>query len=379
MTAPPNISAVPHGRDEPHFCAHCGHELTGGPYCPECGHPAPRAEEAGDDPRGGAAVAGPRAGSPVSGPSGAGAGGGLTIRLRHPVVIAAGVLLVVALLVGALAWQAGRERDEQSRTAAAARAAYRADVRGVYDPVRTANIALSRELEGLSRLDRTAAQRAVGAALDATAAASGALARLDVPAGSDDLEDEARQLLELERAYLEQVRRVLEAPVRSANSQVPVLAAALTRGLTAADESLFGSADQVRGVEHLVEWAPGVAARLARARGDRPDRQGGAGAVAGVVSPPSAPPSAPPAPPAPSPTPSNPFANGRSCGASVFAGPNTSCDFAFNVRDAYWDQPGDVTTVRVYSPVTGQVYTMSCAPSGSAVTCTGGNGASVAF
>ena len=36
-------------------------------------------------------------------------------------------------------------------------------------------------------------------------------------------------------------------------------------------------------------------------------------------------------------------------------------------------------TVQVYSPVTGQTYTMSCSPAGSGVTCSGGNGASVSW
>ena len=52
---------------------------------------------------------------------------------------------------------------------------------------------------------------------------------------------------------------------------------------------------------------------------------------------------------------------------------------ALNVRDAYNEAPGATATVRVYSPVTDRTYTMSCAPSGNGVTCSGANNASVTF
>ena len=65
---------------------------------------------------------------------------------------------------------------------------------------------------------------------------------------------------------------------------------------------------------------------------------------------------------------------GGGCGAGVSAGPNTSCPFALNVRDAYYASgPG---TVYVYSPVTGRTYAMYCSSS-APVVCTGGKNASV--
>jgi hypothetical protein len=70
---------------------------------------------------------------------------------------------------------------------------------------------------------------------------------------------------------------------------------------------------------------------------------------------------------------------GRNCGGGLHAGPNTSCPFAQNVRDAYNAAPGTTASVRVFSPVTGQTYTMSCAPAGSGVTCSGANNASVTW
>lgn len=64
-----------------------------------------------------------------------------------------------------------------------------------------------------------------------------------------------------------------------------------------------------------------------------------------------------------------------SCGSGVGAGPNTSCAFAQNVANAYYDSGGQ-TSLDVYSPTTGQTYTMTCTP-GSPTVCRGGNDASV--
>ena len=72
-------------------------------------------------------------------------------------------------------------------------------------------------------------------------------------------------------------------------------------------------------------------------------------------------------------------AGGSDCGGGTHAGPNTSCSFAQNVRDAYNQAPGATASVQVYSPVTNQTYTMSCAPAGTGVTCSGGNNASATW
>lgn len=58
-------------------------------------------------------------------------------------------------------------------------------------------------------------------------------------------------------------------------------------------------------------------------------------------------------------------------------GPNTSCAFAANVEAMY--RSSGAGTFGVYSPVTGNTYTMTCNVSGSSVVCTGGNNASVYF
>jgi len=65
-----------------------------------------------------------------------------------------------------------------------------------------------------------------------------------------------------------------------------------------------------------------------------------------------------------------------SCGSGVSVGPNTSCPFALNVAETYYRTGSSV--IDVYSPTTGETYTMTCS-SGSPHVCTGGNDASVYF
>jgi hypothetical protein len=72
-----------------------------------------------------------------------------------------------------------------------------------------------------------------------------------------------------------------------------------------------------------------------------------------------------------------PSTGGGNCGDGVTAGPNTTCPFARNVRDDYYASGGD-PVLRVHSPVTGRMYTMTC-DSSSPHACTGGNDASVTF
>jgi hypothetical protein len=62
------------------------------------------------------------------------------------------------------------------------------------------------------------------------------------------------------------------------------------------------------------------------------------------------------------------------CGNGLAVGPNTTCAFAANVRDAY-DAHGPGTVI-AYSPVTRTQYAMSCVGR-APVVCTGGDHASV--
>lgn len=67
----------------------------------------------------------------------------------------------------------------------------------------------------------------------------------------------------------------------------------------------------------------------------------------------------------------------RQCGEGITVNSATSCPFALRVRDTYTTEGGP--TIKVYSPVTGQTYTMNCGASGAQVTCRGGNNAVVTF
>jgi hypothetical protein len=86
-----------------------------------------------------------------------------------------------------------------------------------------------------------------------------------------------------------------------------------------------------------------------------------------------------PAAPAPAAAPAAPVyqSSGNNCGGGVNAGPNTSCPFAENVAADYNGPGSDVENV--YSPVTGESYTMYYTQEGSVVYATGGNDASVQF
>ncbi|HTZ88582.1 MAG TPA: hypothetical protein VMB05_18110 [Solirubrobacteraceae bacterium] len=64
------------------------------------------------------------------------------------------------------------------------------------------------------------------------------------------------------------------------------------------------------------------------------------------------------------------------CGDQLTVGPDTTCEFAQNVREKYDENgPG---TYEIYSPVTEKTYSMTCG-STRPVVCTGGNNASVYF
>jgi hypothetical protein len=67
------------------------------------------------------------------------------------------------------------------------------------------------------------------------------------------------------------------------------------------------------------------------------------------------------------------------CGGSLSANGNTTCGFAANVQQAYFEEIGSGSgTVIAYSPTTGQNYSMYCT-AGSPHECSGGNDAAVYF
>ncbi len=69
----------------------------------------------------------------------------------------------------------------------------------------------------------------------------------------------------------------------------------------------------------------------------------------------------------------------KNCGDGLWVSSTTSCPFAQNVRAKYFSVPEDSVEIDVFSPTTGQTYTMSCVRTENRVTCRGGNNAVVTF
>ncbi len=263
-------------------------------------------------------------------------------------------LLVAALLAGGGVAAFLLTRDS-------ATAAYRNKVADAFQPLVNGNKALSDQLTALRGSDVLAAQRAVSAAQHASTSARGALDALTVPAGQQGFQSQATQTLDREDTYLGAVSGVLANPSSPSASQLQTLAGNLTSAFDAAGGPLTGASASVTGADTLTTWAQ-------RASGGQQDGSGGSssgGSSGGQAS--------------TQPQAAGPYANGRDCGDALYAGPNTSCEFAQNVRDAYDAAPGSNASVAVYSPVTGQTYTMDCAPAGAGVTCSGGNDASASW
>jgi hypothetical protein len=83
----------------------------------------------------------------------------------------------------------------------------------------------------------------------------------------------------------------------------------------------------------------------------------------------------PPPPPPPGPVAPPPVASSSTCGDGISVNGATSCAFARNVAAEYRSS-GGASTIEVFSPVTHQSYTMSCA-GGVPTVCRGGNNAVV--
>lgn len=93
----------------------------------------------------------------------------------------------------------------------------------------------------------------------------------------------------------------------------------------------------------------------------------GSGKPSGSTQPPSTPSSS---------TGGVPFSSTTDCGGGTYAGPNTSCAFARNVRAEH--ERAEEAVIDVFSPTTGRTYRMYCT-GGATNVCTGGNNASVWF
>lgn len=283
---------------------------------------------------------------------------------RRAVLIAAVVALLLAAAAAAVIFLVLPSRDDQPSAAAN----YRHRVAGIFGPVLGSNRQVSRELARLRGTHPTGARAAVRQAREAMTTARGALGALTVPAGQQALASSARQVLDHESAYLAAVAGALAHPTTASVASLDTLSSNLTAGLDAGGPTIAGTGQTVSGTGRLTAWVHQTRRALKRQAKRRAAKRAaassgsaatGTGAGSGATT--------------------NPYADGRDCGGGLFAGPNTSCAFAENVRDAYNEAPGLSATVQVYSPVTDQTYTMDCAPSGSGVTCSGANNASVSF
>jgi hypothetical protein len=273
------------------------------------------------------------------------------------------VVVVVVAAAAAFLLLSGSD-DENSAPA------YKQKVAAAFGPVLGANRQVSDQLARLRGTNVRSARAgdarvAVRRAQQAVTLATGAVGALNAPASSDQLARDARQALDRESAYYGEVARVLARPASTSTANLSDLASNLTSALSVAGPTVAGAEPTVSGTDRLVAWARTIRVRAQRAAAARRNRNSDNRRT---------------------PAPADNSGGGSSqpprttdCGGGVIAGPNTSCSFALNVRDAWLDAPGTTNTVRVFSPVTNETYTMSCSPSGRGVSCSGGNNASVTF
>ena len=356
------------------FCGSCGTAIHGANFCSECGTPS-GVHQAITPAMAAAALREPETArferpepaeepvKPTPPPKQRGMGTWVAIGGSAAALLVVAIVAVV-LLTGS------DSSPEQAATADPGRV-YQQQVAEAFGPVLGANLQVSNQLVALSGTKPNSARLAVRQAQQAATEARGALRALQVPKGQERLAGAAQQALDREVAYLAGVAAVLSHPTVAGASQMQTLSSNLTAALTAAGPTVAGEQQTVTGADRLTAWAGTTsrtlnrraAAKRAKARAARARARARSGSSSSSSG------SAAPAPPS----------GGTSCGGGVYAGPNTTCAFAYNVRDAYNEAPGLTASVRVYSPVTDRTYTMSCRPSGSGTTCSGGNNASVTF
>jgi hypothetical protein len=378
---------------EPTACAHCGEPLrTDGRFCPGCGRPiaaaqlpdltasaadpptvaiptpaavdapAPASDEFADERLADAptAVQPPLAAPPPAAPPPATPPAAARPPRRGLIIgLIAGVVAIAAALAAFLLLGSSGKTD--------ANTAYKQKVASAFGPVLGANRQVSGTLARLRGTNPSSsvaadARVAVRRAQQAATLSTGAIGALNVPAASEQLARDARQALDRESAYYAEVARVLNRPASTSTSNLSELASNLTGALSVAGPTVSGTQPTVSGTDRLVGWARNIRVRSDRAKRNRGTSSGGSRQGTQTQT-----------------TPPVTAARGTDCGGGLFAGPNTSCAFAINVRRAWLDAPGATNSVRVFSPVTNQTYTMNCGPSGSGITCSGGNNASVTF
>jgi hypothetical protein len=330
------------------FCSQCGAEVHDARFCPQCG-----ALVNADPP-----VASPPAAAAIPEPR----------RKRPTWLLAAGGLGLVAIAIAAIiiSTSGGGSQPASAQTGQSTAGDYRAKLAASLSPVITANSQLSTALGNMdgSRPTITAARNAATAVESAITTAKGATGVLSVPTSQATLSQQTQQALTEDDGYVQAVVATLNKPVGQSSAQLQTLSTNAQTALVPVSSLVSGASSSVSNTANLLSWVDGAngihshsgsagqsRSSTTTAAATPPPSGGGSGASNGSTD----------------------------CGNRLIAGPNTSCQFAQNVQQAYYQAPGLVATVLAYSPVTNQTYSMSCAPAGSGTTCSGANNASVSW
>lgn len=290
--------------------------------------------------------------------------------------IAGGAVAIVAVAVIAIILLNGSSSSPTNQTAV-----YTQKLTGALTPVLAANTTLSSDLQSLSGSNTSQARSAVTQAQSAAAQAQGALSALTAPAGSTQLTRQVTFALTQESGYLQAVQATLSNPSSGNAAQVQSAAtnaqsAFVNLGSVApnGDQSIantyaltqWSNQRATAAQNHAIAQAAQHAAQQANNNSSSGSSSSGGSSSGGSSS-----------------SGSGQYADTRDCGSEdgteIYAGPDTSCPFALNVYSAWLAAPGVNNTVQVYSPVTQETYTMTCASAGSGETCSGANNASVSW
>lgn len=348
-----------HATNRPRFCPECGHAAGDGTFCPGCGAPLASGvhEYATPPPDQPAQTMAP---PPEK-----------HDHTTRNVLIAAGVLGAVAIAVAAIIILTTSSSSSSNNT----QASYRAKLTPALAPLIAANQSLSSSLQALdgSKTTVSASQRTTVLTQQALVSTRGAVGVLAAPSSDSTLSQQVQQALTDENGYLQAVSSTLGNPGTS--TQVRALATGAQSALVPLAVVAPGAPSSLTGSDNLISWAQGAAAAAAAAAaknakqasasgnsssGSSGSSSGSSGSSGGSSG-------------------GGTVSGSTDCGGGIIAGPNTSCPFAQNVHEAWLGAPGSTNTLQVYSPVTNQTYTMTCAPAGAGITCSGANNASVSW
>lgn len=351
---PPTL--VGHAR----YCARCGHIVGDGLFCPGCGNPIESEAESGPHAPPPAAALTPPTREPKR-------------RLGVVFIAAAGALGLVAIAVAAIILLTSSNSPSGSNQSVTV---YHQKLTAALGPVLTADKNLSSALQAIDGSGPTlnAAGNAASQASSAITAAKGAVVVLTVPSSDTTLSQQLQQALSAETGYVQDVSSTLSNPTGQGAAQLQTLSTSAQTALIPLASLAPGIDSSVSGAGNLANWAQGAAGAAAAAKlrhQQPPSGSSSSGSSSGGSSSTNS--------GGGSTGTSEDLSVGRTCADGTYAGPHTSCAFAINVHHAWTNAPGAASTLQVYSPVTGQTYTMTCGPSGSGIVCTGGNNSYVSW